>query len=98
MNSTQYHQQQQEAKRLQGRISSFRENFKVGILLNKSGIRKLRGVKPLAVLTGIFTLPFAGVNFFQGVGNNPELGFAQDTAYEFLKNPRHNWRKLLLTW
>ena len=40
MDSTQYHQEQQEAKRLQGR----------------------------------------------GIGSNPDLGFAKDAAYEFLKN------------
>ena len=88
--------EQQEAKRLHGRISSFLEDFKVGTLLNSSGIRKLRGAKPLVVFTAIFALPFGGVNFFRGIVNNPELGFAKDAAYEFLKNPRYNWRKLLL--
>lgn len=96
MDSIQYHQEQQEAKRLHGRISSFLDDFQVGTLLNNSGIRKLRGTKPLAVFTALFSLPFAGVNFFRGVVNNPELGFAKDAAYEFLKNPRYNWRKLLL--
>ena len=96
MDSTQYHQEQQEAKRLQGRISSFLEDFKVGTLLNNSGIRKLRGAKPLAVFTAIFSLPFGGVNFFRGIVNNPGLGFGKDAAYEFLKHPRYNWRKLLL--
>jgi len=96
MNSTQYHQEQQETKRLQGRISSFLEDFRVGTLLNRSGIRKLRRAKPLAVFTVIFTLPSGGVNFFRDVVNNPELGFAKDAACEFLKHPRYNWRKLLL--
>jgi len=61
-----------------------------------SGIRKLRGAKPLAVFTAIFSLPFSGVNFSRGIVNNPELGFQKDSAYEFLKNPRYNWRKFLL--
>lgn len=97
MNHTQNYQEQQEAKRLQNRISSFLEDFKVGTLLNGSGIRKLRGAKPLAVFATIFSLPFCGVNFSRGIVNNPELQFRKDAAYEFLKNPRYNWRKFLLS-
>jgi hypothetical protein len=96
MNHTQYYQEQQEAKRLHDRISSFLVDFKVGTLLGGSGIRKLRGAKPLAVFTAIFSLPFSGVNFSRGIALNRELGFQKDSAYEFLKNPRYNWRKFLL--
>lgn len=96
MDRNQYYQEQQEAKRLHDRISSFMEDFKVGTLLGSSGIRKLRGAKPLAVFTAIFTLPFGGVNFSRGIVNNCTLGFKKDSAYEFLKNPRYNWRKFLL--
>ena len=96
MNHTQNYLEQQEAKRLQDRISSFLEDFKVGTMLNGSGIRKLRGTKPLAVFTAIFTLPFVGGNFSRGIVKNPELDFRKDTAYEFLKNPRYNWRTFLL--
>jgi hypothetical protein len=96
MDRTQYYQEQQEAKRLHDRIFSFMEAFKVGTLLGGSGIRKLRGAKPLALFTAIFTLPFGGVNFFRGIVNNREQGFKKDSAYEFLKNPRYNWRKFLL--
>ena len=77
------------------RISSFLDDFKVGTLLAGSGIRTLRGAKPLAVFIAIFSLPFSGVNFSRGIVNNPELGFQKDSAYEFLKNPRYNWRKFL---
>ena len=96
MNHTQNYLEQQEAKRLQNRISSFLEDFKFGTLLSGSGIRKLRGAKPLAVFAAIFSLPFYGVNFSRGIVNNPELAFGKDAAYEFLKNPRYNWRKFLL--
>jgi len=72
------------------------EDFKVGTLLGGSGVRKLRGEKPLAVFTALFTLPFGGVNFSRGIVNNCTLGFKKDSAYEFLKNPRYNWRKSLL--
>ena len=97
MDTTRYYQQQQEAKRLQNRISSFLEDFRVGTLLSGSNIRKLRGAKPLAVFTAIFTLPFVGANFSRGIVGNPGLGFRKDAAYEFLKNPRYNWRKFLLS-
>ena len=96
MDHAQYYREQQEAKRLRDRISSFLEDFKVGTLLGGSGIRKLRGAKPLAVFTAIFALPFGGVNFSRGIVGNRELGFQKDRAYEFLKNPRYNWRTFLL--
>ena len=97
MNNTQYFQEQQQAKRLHNRISSFMGDFKVGTLLSKSGIRKLRGAKPLAVFSVIFALPFGGVNFSRGIVQNRNLGFQKDSAYEFLKNPRYNWRKFMLS-
>ena len=97
MDITEKHRAQQEAKRLENRISSFKENFRIGTLLNNSGIRKLRGVPPLTLFTVVFMLPFEGVDFFRGIVTNPSLGFKKDAAYDFLKNPRHNWRKLLLS-
>lgn len=96
MNHTQYYQEHQEAKQLQSWISSFLDDFKVGTLLAGSGIRKVRGAKPLAVFTAIFALPFGGFNFSRGIVQNRELGFQKDSAYEFLKNPRYNWRTFLL--
>jgi len=96
MNLTKPYQEQQEAKRLQNRISYFMGNFKVGTLLNNSGIRKLRGVPPLTLFTVIFMLPFEGVNFSRGIVMNSGLGFKKDAAYDFLRNPRHNWRKFML--
>jgi len=97
MDTTKQYRDQQEAKQLQNRISSFMKNFKVGTLLHGNGIRKLRGVSPLTLFTVIFSLPFEGVNFSQGIVRNPNLGFKKDAAYDFLKNPKHNWRKFMLT-
>lgn len=65
MDITKQHHEQQEAKRQQGKISSFIGNFQVGTLLNKSGIRKLRGVSPLTLFSAIFMLPFEGDKFLQ---------------------------------
>ena len=96
MNITKQYLDQQEAKQLQNRISSFLGDFRVGTLLHCNGIRKLRGVFPLTLFTVIFSLPFEGVNFSQGIVKNPNLGFKKDAAYDFLKNPKHNWRKFML--
>ncbi len=96
MDITRQHQEQQEAKQLQSRISSFIGDFQVGTLLNKSGIRKLRGVSPLTLFSAIFMLPFEGNNFFRGIVTNDNLPFKKNAAYDLLKNPRHNWRKFML--
>jgi len=96
MDITKQHQDQQEAKRLQSRISSFFGNFQIGTLLNKSGVRKLRGVSPLTLFSVIFMLPFEGNNFYRGIVTNVGLPFRKNAAYELLKNPRHNWRKFML--
>lgn len=97
MDYTKQYLDQQEAKQLQNRISSFMGDFKVGTLLHSNGIRKLRGVSPLVLFTTIFSLPFEGVNFSKGIVKNPSLGFKKDAAYDFLRNPKHNWRKFMLT-
>ena len=96
MDTTKQYRNQQEAKQLQGRIASFMKEFKIGTLLHGNGIRKVRGVSPLTLFTVIFSLPFEGVTFSQGIVNNPCLGFKKDAAYDFIKNPKHNWRKFML--
>lgn len=96
MDITRQHQEQQEVKRLEGRIHSFIDNYKIGTLLNKSGIRKLRGASPLTLFCHIFMLPFEGNNFYRGIVTNDALPFKKNGAYELLRNPRHNWRKLML--
>ncbi len=75
MDNTKQYQEQQQAKQLHNTVSQFVGDFTVGTLLNKYGIRKLRGTSPLEVLTVIFILPFQGVNFSRWIVNNPELGF-----------------------
>jgi hypothetical protein len=56
----------------------------------------MRGVSPLTLFSVIFSLPFEGVNFARGIVGNSNLGFGKDAAYDFLKNPRHNWRRFML--
>ena len=96
MNNTKQYLDQQEAIQLQNRIVSFIRDFKIGTPLHKNGIRKLRGVSPLTLFSVIFSLPFEGVNFSRGIARNSNLGFSKDAAYDFLKNPRYNWRKFML--
>lgn len=97
MDITKQHQEQQETKRLQNKIFSFIGDFQVGTLLNKSGVRKLKGVSPLTLFSVIFMLPFEGHNFYRGIVTNDGLPFKKNAAYELLKNPRHNWRKFMLS-
>ena len=86
---------QQEANRLQGAIIRFFDNFSVGTILNRCGVKKLKGVSPLAIFEAIFTLPFHGHNFYRGIVQNEKLGFQKDAAYDLLENPRYNWRQFL---
>jgi hypothetical protein len=95
MDTTKQSEKQQEANRLQSRISTFVSGFQVGTALNQSGIKKIKGATPLALFMAIFLLPFEGNNFFQGIVKNEALPFKKDSAYDFLKNPCHNWRKFM---
>ncbi|MFH0958925.1 MAG: hypothetical protein V1897_09510 [Pseudomonadota bacterium] len=69
--------------------------FKVGTLLNRAGISKLRGLRPLLVFRAIFELAFVGRNIFTGVHKNSKTGMGKDAVYRFISAPRHNWRRLI---
>ncbi len=97
MDITKQYLEQQEAKNLQSRIFSFMKDFHIGILLNKSGIRKLKGVSPLMLFSSIFMLPFEGNNFYRGIVANEALPVRKNAAYDLLKNPRNNWRRFMLS-
>jgi hypothetical protein len=84
-----------EDQDLGGRIDEFMARFKMGTLLNRAGIRKMRGLSPLFVLTRIFELAFSGRNVYTGVHNCSTAGLGKDAIYRFLSFPRHNWRRLL---
>lgn len=96
MDISKQHKEEQEAKQLSSTISAFAKDFKIGTLLGRSGIKKVRGASPLALFTAIFSLPFTGNNFYRGIVANSSLPFKKDAAYELLKNPRYNWRTLML--
>ena len=90
------YQKQQAAIRLDNRIDSFFDNFRIGTLLNRAGIRKMRGASPSVLLKSIFMLPFEGTTFFHRFVVGKKQGFQKDAAYSLLRNPRYNWRRLLL--
>lgn len=92
MRSTSFEREDQD---LGGRIDEFMARFKVGTLLNRAGIRKMRGLSPLLVLRTIFELAFINRNIFTGVHENRESGPGKDIVYRFLSAPRYNWRKLI---
>lgn len=96
MNSTNKFEIAQEAARLQTTVRMFFDNFSIGTLLNRSGIKKLKGASPLAIFEAIFMLAFRGHNFYRGIVQNDQLGFQKDVAYDLLENPRYNWRQFLL--
>jgi hypothetical protein len=96
MDITKQYEEQQEAIRLNSKVESFIANFQIGTLLNKCGVRKMRGTSPLTLFSAIFMLPFAGNNFFRGIVQNDSLPFGKDAAYDLLNNPRHNWRRFML--
>lgn len=96
INTIEQFHEEQEAKHLHNKIASFFDNFQVGTLLNRSGMRKVKGVAPIKLFTGIFMLPFEGNNFFRGIVTNGSLDFKKDAAYALLKNPCHNWRSFML--
>lgn len=80
---------------LQGRIDEFMVKFKIGTLLSRSGIRKLRGIRPLAILRAVFELAFLGRNIYTGVHHAGAKGMGKDAVYRFLASSRSNWRRFL---
>jgi hypothetical protein len=96
MDTTSQFEIQQQTIGLQSAIKTFFDNFSVGNLLNRCGIKKLKGVSPLAIFEAIFLLAFQGHNFYRGIVLNEQLGFQKDAAYDLLENPRYNWRRFLL--
>ena len=82
-----------------GKLGIFKEyfaKFKVGSLLNKSGIVKTKGATPLEIFSNVFNLPFAGKNFYEGIVRNDHIGIGKDAVYNFLNTATYNWRRFTL--
>jgi hypothetical protein len=79
-----------------GVFGIFFSEFKIGSLLNMSGISKTKGATPLVVFTIVFNLAFTGKNFFQGIVKNKNISIGKDAVYNFLNSPVYNWRRFTL--
>jgi hypothetical protein len=69
-----------EHQDLRCRIDEFNTRFKIGTLLNRARIRKLRGISPLLVLRIIFELAFVGGNIFNGIHKNSTAPVGKDAV------------------
>ena len=79
-----------------GIFKSYFSIFKIGSMLNKSGITKTKGASPLELFTIVFNLAFIGKNFFEGVVRNKKIAVGKDAVYNFLNSPTYNWRRFML--
>lgn len=76
-----------------GVLNEYFAKFKIGTLLNQSGITKTKGASPLAIFTALFNLSFCNKNLYQGIVRNKEIEVDKDAAYNFLNTPTFNWRR-----
>ncbi len=84
-------------KQINSRIFSFFKDIKLGKLLRKSNILKLRGASCLIVFHIIFQLIFTGKNLYQLLeSKSAKLPIKKDAVYDFLNSVSYNWRKFLL--
>ena len=79
-----------------GVLSEYFAKFKIGTLLNRSGIVKTKGASPLAIFTAPFNLSFCNKNLYQGIVRNKEIAVDEDAAYNFLNSSTYNWRRFTL--
>ncbi|WP_435050810.1 IS4 family transposase [Desulfotignum balticum] len=87
--------QTQNLKKI-GALNEYFSIFKIGTLLNRSGITKSKGASPLAIFTALFNLAFCSTNLYQGIVRNKEVIVDKDAAYNFLNSPTYNWRRFTL--
>ncbi|QBH12430.1 IS4 family transposase [Desulfobacter hydrogenophilus] len=79
-----------------GVLNDYFTKFKIGKLLNQSGIVKTKGASPLAIFTALFNLAFHNKNLYQGIVKNKKVDVDKDAAYNFLNSPTYNWRRFTL--
>lgn len=81
---------------VQSTVADYFAIFRISTLLNRCGIRKIRGARPLAIITELFCLPFQGVNLYWGLVHTRKEEFGKNAIYDVLRRPNYNWRSLLL--
>lgn len=84
---------QGENTAVQDAIADFFAHFHIGSLLNRSGIRKVHGARPLDIITVLFSLPFQRTTQYWGIVRNQYLGFRKDAVY--MERPRSKAVELL---
>ncbi|MFP4398108.1 MAG: transposase, partial [Desulfonatronovibrio sp.] len=78
------------------KIKRFWNSFNIPTILNRCRIRKVKGFAAKDIFHTLFSVPFLGTNFYNGVIENKDVPYGKDAVYEFLKCPTFNWRKFLL--
>ncbi len=88
--------EQAQEQRLFGSIENFFKEYHMGTLLHRCGIRKCRGISPMIVLHCLFALSFLGDNIYRHMVIKAQQSFGKDVLYDFIRNERFNWRRMLL--
>jgi len=79
-----------------GMVESFFKKVKMGTLLNRCNISKLKGASPLEIFLILFNLAFIGKNILHGIIENEKVSICKDSFYNFLNDVSYNWRRLNL--
>ena len=61
-------------------LNKYFATFKVGTLLNRAGITKIKGATPLTIFTALFNLAFCNTNLYEGIVKNKENHIDKDAA------------------
>lgn len=77
-------------------LDQYFSDFKIGTLLNRSGITKAKGASPLTIFSALFKLAFCKTNLYQGIVKNKDAKVDKDAAYNFLNSSTYNWRRFTL--
>ncbi len=72
------------------KIERFWSSFNIPTILNRCRIRKAKGFAAKDIFHSLFSIPFLGMNFFNGVIDNKDIPYGKDAVYEFLKCPTFN--------
>lgn len=86
----------QDETQYSNRIKKFCSEFNLATILNRSGIRKEKGISAKNIFFTLFSLPFLGLDIFHGVVSNNNTPYGKDVVYDFLKSEKFNWRKFCL--
>lgn len=79
------------------KVDNFFKTNKLYKILGRCGFYKQKGISCVKVAKELFSLVFHGKNLYRALSmGTGEVDFKKNTAYRFLNNPSHNWRKLLI--